>query len=136
MSPETEALLKRFTSGELIASLELPGDPDQVLDLLDRKQFEEPWLEAHRAVERARRSAGGPEDPAVVQASMEAFVHAFRRWKSHDLAAQIYDDVALIAEADTYSVTSPFIAALRWSYENGTFPCHDMPGSCGPEGAG
>jgi hypothetical protein len=79
MSPETEALLARFASGELIASLELPGHSDDVLDLRDLKPFEQAWVGAHREVEKAKRLAGGGEDPTVAHAIMEAFVQAFRR---------------------------------------------------------
>lgn len=120
-----EKLLKHIQSGALIRALTIPdGDVFSTLDARDEHSFSLKWMDAFRAIEAAKTTAGPrSEDATTVNAIREAaYLQSYTRWKSPELASYISDDFDLIADAITVDSADQWIAGLLREYLSGRVP--------------
>jgi hypothetical protein len=102
------------------------GDANDVaLDRRDSEPNEGAWLREGRAVQQLlEQSPLSSDDQQLLEALAEA---AFRRTftasgQHHDLAAQVSDDLRLLAEAALVGYRSATLDALWAAYSSGKFP--------------
>jgi hypothetical protein len=113
-------------NGGLIERLVIPYEQDfeAVLDERDSEEFADKWMAAFRSVEAHKEAS--PKTPAfsdlITKIREAAYLHAFTRWKSPDLAAYISDDFGLIADALATETNDPWIMRLLQSYQDGAIP--------------
>src|SRR5271168_4589347 len=103
MMNSLQSFMKIFRDGELIDRLVLPQefDVESVLNQRDADDFSAAWMQAFRKVDFQKSACPLPFDVVekVTTVRKAAYLRAFNRWKSPDLAAYISDDIGLIAEA-------------------------------------
>ncbi|HET6252153.1 MAG TPA: hypothetical protein VFE47_30990 [Tepidisphaeraceae bacterium] len=92
-------LLERMENGSPILHLMLKEEEVvAAVDERDDRSFADQWMSLFRQVEiikGGRRDA----DPRVGRLRELAYLQAFERWRSSDLAAMISDDFGLIGDA-------------------------------------
>jgi hypothetical protein len=99
---------------------------NEALDHRGEAETEQAWLREATAVQEALRSVSIPETTSeTIEAIAEqAFVRAFGITEHHDLAAQISDDLRLLAEAGVVGYRSSTLDGLWSAYSSGRFPDH------------
>ena len=122
-------LFRLVSDGSLVSGIAV-NDSDIVasLDARDRLSFSERWIDAFNHVEATKVTA--PLDVAsqdiVSKARELAYLQAFKRWRSADLAAYISDDVGLIADAIITNCMDSWLDGMLQQYVNGHFPGADV----------
>lgn len=119
MDPRSLALerLTTFVSKPFVA-LGTADEIDAIMDLRDRPRFAAQWMRVYASVESASES--NPPDAGSIP--REAFLRAFEANGHHDLAAQVSDDLQLLAEALLTGLEDPWLNALWRAYAAGEFP--------------
>lgn len=113
---QTDALrvLETFVSRPFV-DLGSEARIDAMMDARDQPRFEAEWLRVYEEVQSA-------DAPDVGTIPRDAFLRAFEANEHHDLAAQVSDDLELLAEALLAGVEDPWLNALWASYAAGKFP--------------
>jgi hypothetical protein len=102
-------------------ALPLGDSADKALDQRDSGDSELAWLREEAAV---KLMLGQPvASQGIIDAVAKgAFLRAFEASQHHDLAAQVSDDLRLLAEAAEVGYESPTLKAFWVAYSNGEFP--------------
>jgi hypothetical protein len=127
------SMLERLKNGQIVEQLHVPERPDAIECLLDQRdtdEFSSKWMQAFRDVELKKSAAPlTPREAELVTKMREnAYLLAFKRWKSPDLASYISDDFGLIGDAAATRVENPWIDYLLECYLKGTVPSDSVPG--------
>ena len=123
--PNAQQLLEWVSDPAFAEGFPSGDDADSALDLRDDASNEDPWLREHEAVqELLGERPVGPEIMTTIERLAEvAFVRTFEvSDQHHDLAAQVSDDMQLLAEAAAVGYSSPALTKLWDTYAKGTFP--------------
>lgn len=120
-----DTLLDRMTRSELMSLIAL--DEDQIGDALtlrDDPSFASSWMSSFDKVEAVKADNGilKDADHRVTKLREAAYLQAFDRWKSPDLAAYISDDFGLVGDAIVMAYSDPWLNALFHAYLVGEFP--------------
>jgi hypothetical protein len=105
----------------LSLSVELIND---ALDQRDEVLFSDQWMDVHGRLEARKQvtELAEPVEARVTRLRELAYLQAYHRWKSADLAAQVSDDFGLIGEALATGYSHPWLNALFFEYWMGRFP--------------
>ncbi len=94
----------------------------QILDERDSEEFSQRWMAVFNLLESHKNRMSKDQSDLSTQIREAAYLRAFARWKSPDLAACISDDFGLIADAAALGIDDPWINAMMQSYSNGAIP--------------
>ena len=122
---DLRVLLASVEEGNVIERMQLaPEQIDVVLNRRDDAGFDGPWVQTFGAIAAKKAALGlrGDADPLVTRLRKAAYISAFRRWKSADLAAAISDDFGLIGDALILGYVDPRLDALLSDYLSQVFP--------------
>jgi len=99
-------------------------DADAAMDRRDEPETTRAWLRENKAIrEKIERTPFSSDLKSEIELiAKRAFIKAFEASPHHDLAAQVSDDLRLIAEAAAVGYESETVAALWKSYAEGRFP--------------
>ncbi len=115
-------LLDKMEAGSLVPHLAINQDNVQsALEHRDNPRFDEPWMKAFRQVE-ASKGGKHDADSRVTRLRELAYLQAYHRWGSPELAAYISDDFGLIGDALATGHSEGLPAALLATYESLQFP--------------
>jgi len=119
-----DTLLSMLGDESIIATLTIPPEMslERILDARDSDQFSQQWMAAFRLIEVYKRKACDIEFASSTQIREGAYLHAYSRWQSTDLAACISDDFGLIADAATLDAHEPWFEEMLRKYLNGQIP--------------
>jgi hypothetical protein len=124
--PNAQQLLEWVSdSPDFAKGFPIGDDADVALDLRDAESNEDPWLREQEAVQQLlEEQPVGAEAMATIERIAEvAFVRTFEvADQHHDLAAQVSDDMQLLAEAAAVGYSSSVLTRLWDAYVKGTFP--------------
>jgi hypothetical protein len=127
MSYSVESLLDAINEGWIFDQLNLPAGfgVESLLNAREADDFEAKMLESIQSMESnelaTRPDAAQKEVSTTIRKA--AYLKAFERWKSPELAACISDDIGLIADAIAANSNDPWIEGLLKCYLNGVIPC-------------
>lgn len=103
--------------------LPVDDDADRAMDARDEPATEQAWLREDEAVQRLLKESGAGAASDVSEAVAEAaFRRAFEVSEHHELAAQVSDDMRLLAEAGLVNHRSVTLQTLWEAYRGGAFP--------------
>src|SRR6266498_944886 len=92
-------LLEMMEQGAILPKLSLEQEEiEATLDQRDDPKFAETWMNAFHQVE-AKKGSKQDAEPRIGQLREMAYLQAYERWQSPDLAAYISDDFGLIGDA-------------------------------------
>jgi hypothetical protein len=94
---------------------------DRALDRRDSEDSESAWLREEAAVKATSTPLATSRD-LIEKIAEIAFRKAYEASEHHDLAAQVSDDLRLLAEAAEVGYASPTLTVLWAAYQNGEFP--------------
>jgi hypothetical protein len=96
---------------------------DAAMDRRDKPATEQAWQRAHAAVKERLTAFESSPDLQVIEAiARAAFRRSFGATLQHDdLAAQVSDDMRLLAEAELTGYRSKMLEALQAAYVRGVF---------------
>jgi hypothetical protein len=122
MNPQL--LLSLICDEGIITSITIPvgSSIEQIINTRDSDDFSQRWMAAYKAVESRKGQASKNLSELSAQIREAAYLRAYARWKSPDLAAYVSDDFGLIADALALGKEDPWINAMCDSYKNGTIP--------------
>lgn len=127
-------LLQKMEQGSLLPKLVLEqSDIVAALDQRDHPLFGDAWMRAFRQVEMKK---GGKLDaePRVGRLRELAYLQAYERWQSPDLAAYISDDFGLIGDALATNYNDEWLNGLLDAYLSLKFPYGSLPERSGDLG--
>jgi len=121
---DAKALLEWVTADpDFCDRLPVDDDADRAMDARDEPSTEQAWLREHETVrgllKRLDPGAASDVPNAVAEA---AFRRAFEVSENHELAAQVSEDMRLLAEAGLVNHRSVTLQILWEVYRGGTFP--------------
>lgn len=116
-------LLEQMQNGSIVPTLMLEEmELTRALDQRDDPSFDEKWMAAFQRLQ----STKGKKDDAnslVTEIRELAYLQAYERWRSSDLAAAISDDFGLIGDALTIGIDDAWLNGLLDTYLAHRFPC-------------
>lgn len=124
MSESQSAVLALLEDQRLINEhLVIPaGTVDVVLDIRDSDEFSEQWMAAFDAVQSSKAEMTRSQTDLSTRIREAAYLLAYSRWHSPDLAAYVSDDFGLIADAAACGVNNAFVGELLSAYKRGVVP--------------
>lgn len=115
-------LLDKMKQRSIIPKLSLEQEEiDAALDERDAPDFAESWMSAFRQV-GAMKGCTQDAEPRITQLREMAYVQAYERWQSPDLAAYISDDFGLIADSLALNTDNAWLNGLLHAYLTLRFP--------------
>lgn len=119
-----DALLSMLENESIIEALSIPAEMsiEHALDARDADEFSQQWMAAFSLIEACKRGAHPIQADLSAEIRKAAYLHAYSRWKSPDLAACISDDFGLIATAAAVGIDEPWIAELLRTCRKGKVP--------------
>ncbi len=100
---------------------------ESILNLRDDDRFAAAWTRCWQDVEAQKALCRLDNSQELMSARVReiAFLRAFERWQSSDLAAYISDDLGMIADALSLKIMNSWVEELLQSYLAGIVP-HDI----------
>jgi hypothetical protein len=119
-----DRLLALINEDQLIERLNVGSESsiDQILDARDAPEFVVLWMKAYASIESRKREIDDVQSDLSTQIRKVAYLRAYARWKSPDLAAYISDDFGLFADAAALCVDEPWIEEMLRKYKSGEVP--------------
>ena len=95
-----------------------------ILDERDAPPFDTAWMERFEHLETKKQANPLHDEVARAIAALResAFLFALERWLSHEIAACVSDDMALLGDALALDSRDPWISGLLQNYANGRLP--------------
>ena len=121
---DAKALLEWVTADpDFCDRLPVGEDADKAMDARDEPTTEQAWLREHETVQALLKQLGAEAAGDVPEAVAEAaFRRAYDVSEHHEMAAQVSDDMRLLAEASLANHRSVSLQTLWEVYRGGTFP--------------
>ena len=117
-----QKLLDKIEQRSLIPYLLIKDNEiESALTQRDQQQFSEPWMRVFEDIEK-RKGGKQDADTRVSRLREIAYIQAYERWQSPDLAAYISDDFGLIGDALSINYNDIWLNGLFDSYLNLFFP--------------
>jgi hypothetical protein len=95
----------------------------EILDERDSEDFSRRWMAAFNVLESKKDQMSKNQTDLSEQIRETAYLRAFARWKSPDLAASVSDDFGLISDAAALAMDDPWVDWMLQSYRKGVIPC-------------
>lgn len=119
---KVSTLLDKMKQGSIIPKLSLKEDEiEAALDERDAPTFSDSWMSAFRQV-GAIKGCTQDAEPRITQLREMAYLQAYERWQSPDLAAYISDDFGLIADSLALNYDNAWLNGLLHAYLTLRFP--------------
>lgn len=117
-------VLSALDEGRIIERISFPPEQDvaSILDERDSDEFSSRWMDSFNSIEQQKGALDSPLVQCVTAIRESAYLRAYTRWKSSDLAAYISDDFGLIGDAIASGIHDPWVDRLLQSYMNGMIP--------------
>lgn len=119
-----DRLLSMIGDENIVEAISIPSEYSiaQILDERDSGKFSQQWMAIFNLLEFHKDRMSKEQSDLSTQIREAAYLRAYSRWKSPDLAAYISDDFGLIADAAALGIDDPWINAIMQSYRNGVIP--------------
>lgn len=119
-----DRLLSMIGDENIIEAISIPTESsiEQILDDRDAEEFSQRWMVVFNFIESRKDRLSKNQSDLSTQIREAAYLRAYARWKSPDLAAYVSDDFGLIADASALNIDDPWINAMLHSYRNGGIP--------------
>jgi len=115
-------LLEKIEQRSIVPNLSLTEEEiEAALNQRDNPQFAETWMKAFHQIETMKR-AKQDADPRIGRLREVAYLQAYERWRSADLAAYISDDFGLIGDALATDYNDSWMNGLLYAYLSLRFP--------------
>ena len=120
-----DRLLSTIADENIIEAICIPTEFSiaEILDERDSAEFSQRWMAAFNLLESKKDQMSKKQTELSTQIRETAYLRAFSRWKSSDLAAYVSDDFGLISDAAALAVDDPLVNWLLKNYRNGVIPC-------------
>ena len=119
-----DSLLRLLSDSRLVESLNV--DPESsvegILAARDSETFSSRWMGIFKSIESHKSKISKVQSELSTKIRELAFLRAYSRWKSSDLAADISDDFGLIADTAALGVNEPWVEAMLGKYKHGEIP--------------
>lgn len=118
------SLLSALDEGQIIERISIPPEQgiESILKDRDSDEFSARWMESFRCIESRKTLLDSNLNEFSTKIRELAYLKAFDRWKSPDLAAYISDDFGLIGDAITVGIKEPWTERLLNCYLDGVIP--------------
>ena len=120
-----DRLLSMIADENIIEAICIPTEFSiaEILDERDTEEFSQRWMAAFNLLESQKDRMSKNQTDFSRQMCETAYLRAFARWKSPDLAAYVSDDFGLISDAAALAIDDPWVNGMLQSYRKGAIPC-------------
>jgi len=120
-----DRLLSMIADENIIDGIGIPTEFSvaEILDERDSEEFSQKWMAAFNLLESQKYRMSKNQTDLSTQIRETAYLRAFARWKSPDLAAYVSDDFGLISDAAALAIDDPWVNGMLQSYRKGVIPC-------------
>ena len=119
-----DSLLLLLSDGRLVESLNV--DPESsvegILDARDSENFSSRWMGIFKSIDSQKSKISKVQSERSTKIRELAFLRAYSRWKSSDLATYISDDFGLIADTAALGIDQPWVEDMLGKYKHGEIP--------------
>ncbi len=113
-----------LNDGRMIERIEFDPESsvEDILDARDSEDFASQWMRVYASIDSQKRMISQIQSEYSTKIRELAYLRAYARWKSPDLAAYISDDFGLIADTAALGVYEPWVEAMLEKYKEGKIP--------------